>query len=116
MKKATLIALVFLAFSVTAFAPPRTLAGESSSLAASAPGSGERAPSSVDNSAKPTPAPNKLSLQATPGKPPRPTATPLKIPPPADPKMTNLLMGFGVLAVAVVIVGVWLNWGRIFKG
>lgn len=118
MKKWTLLALAAFALSATAFtsnihrhSSPALKAAlfYSSSLVDSNPVDGATL-------AKPTQAPKKISAQATPAKPARPTSTPLKIPPPADPKMTNLLMGFGVLAVVVVIVGVWLNWKRIFKG
>jgi hypothetical protein len=39
----------------------------------------------------------------------RPTPIPLVIPPPADPGQTRLIILGGVIAVVVVIVGVWIN-------
>ena len=39
----------------------------------------------------------------------RPTPVPLVIPPPADPRQTRLIILGGVIAVVVVIVGVWIN-------
>jgi hypothetical protein len=47
--------------------------------------------------------------RATSTRTPRPTSTPLTIPPPSDPETSRIMVAFGVLAVIVVIVGLWLN-------
>jgi hypothetical protein len=53
---------------------------------------------------------NPSELQAAkPTRTPRPTSTPVPIPPPAEPFSLNLMIFFGVLAVTVVLVGVWIN-------
>jgi hypothetical protein len=39
----------------------------------------------------------------------RPTSTPVPIPPPANPSATSLMILFGLIAVIVVVVGVWIN-------
>jgi hypothetical protein len=44
-----------------------------------------------------------------PTRTPRPTTTPVPIPPAANPNATSLMILFGLIAVIVVIVGVWLN-------
>ena len=44
-----------------------------------------------------------------PTRTPRPTSTPVPIPPPQDPGKMNTMIFFGVVAVIVVIVGVWIN-------
>ena len=54
-----------------------------------------------------TPLPDKKN--AAPTRTPRPTTTPVPIPPPANPNATSLMILFGLIAVIVVIVGVWLN-------
>jgi hypothetical protein len=46
---------------------------------------------------------------AAPTRTPRPTTTPVPIPPAANPNATSLMILFGLIAVIVVIVGVWLN-------
>jgi hypothetical protein len=46
---------------------------------------------------------------SAPTRTPRPTATPIPIPPAANPNATSLMILFGLIAVIVVIVGVWLN-------
>lgn len=87
------------------------------------------APTPVLPSFTPLPSPTQLSAttptltapaleeiwidQSTPTKSPRPTPTPLTLPPPADPGRTNMMIGFGVLSVIVVILGIWLNRRRI---
>lgn len=50
--------------------------------------------------------------QLEPTKTPRPTRTPLTIPPPQNETQTNLMIMFMALAVVVVIIGVWLNRER----
>jgi len=45
----------------------------------------------------------------------RPTPTPLKIPPPADPRMSRLIIGFGIISVVIVIFGIWINRHKVFK-
>jgi hypothetical protein len=51
--------------------------------------------------------PEKKNLAPT--RTPRPTTTPMPIPPSANPNATTLMIIFGLIAVIVVIVGVWLN-------
>jgi hypothetical protein len=55
----------------------------------------------------PTQPPEKKNLAPT--RTPRPTTTPVLIPPAANPNATSLMILFGLIAVIVVIVGVWLN-------
>lgn len=45
----------------------------------------------------------------TPTRTRKPTATPVPIPPPSDPAKARMMIGFGVLAVLVIIIGVWIN-------
>jgi hypothetical protein len=63
-----------------------------------------------------TPAPTIITGKgqgnARPTRTARPSATPVISPPPPDPDMTNLMLAFAGLAVAVVLVGVWINRGR----
>jgi hypothetical protein len=40
---------------------------------------------------------------------PRPTATPVTVPPPTDPNRVMMMVAFGFLTVIVVLVGVWIN-------
>lgn len=64
---------------------------------------------------EPSPTPEPTEEPVAPGKPtrtPRPTATPPVIPPSADPSRSNMMIVFGVLAVCVVLVGVWINRDR----
>lgn len=51
--------------------------------------------------------PEKKNLAPT--RTPRPTTTPVPIPPAANPNATSLMILFGLIAVIVVVVGVWLN-------
>jgi hypothetical protein len=51
--------------------------------------------------------PEKKNIAPT--RTPRPTTTPVPIPPAANPNATSLMILFGLIAVIVVIVGVWLN-------
>ena len=53
-----------------------------------------------------TPDPSKAT------RTPRPTRTPVPIPPSADIGRTNAMIGLSILAVVVVIFGVWLNRRR----
>ena len=59
----------------------------------------------------PTPAVTSPSQKKNPAptRTLRPTSTPVSIPPPANPNATSLMILFGLIAVIVVIVGVWLN-------
>ena len=47
-----------------------------------------------------------------PTRTPRPTITPPVIPPPQSASQTNLMIIFVILAVLIVIVGVWINRER----
>jgi hypothetical protein len=58
--------------------------------------------------ATPTSAPPEKK-NSPPTRTPRPTTTPVPIPPAADPNATSLMILFGLIAVIVVVVGVWLN-------
>jgi len=49
---------------------------------------------------------------AKPTKTPRPTKTPLAIPPSQNVSQTNLMILFVALAVVVVLIGVWINRER----
>jgi hypothetical protein len=40
---------------------------------------------------------------------PRPTSTPVPIPPPPEPGNIYLMIFFGVVAVLVILIGVWIN-------
>lgn len=42
-------------------------------------------------------------------KTPRPTPTPLLIPPPADPNTTNLMICFSLIMISVILFGLWIN-------
>ncbi len=46
---------------------------------------------------------------------PKPTATPLKIPPPTDPRNLNLLILLGILIISVVIFGIIINRRQLKK-
>ena len=43
---------------------------------------------------------------------PRPTNTPPVVPPAADPVRSNWMIVLAVMAVLVVLLGVWINWRR----
>ena len=43
---------------------------------------------------------------------PKPTGTPIPTPPPANPAENNMMIFFVVIAVLVVIAGVWINRQR----
>jgi hypothetical protein len=45
----------------------------------------------------------------SPTRTPRPTSTPMVIPPSANPSTTTLMILVSLIAVIVVVVGVWLN-------
>lgn len=49
-----------------------------------------------------------------PTRVPRPTPTPIPVPPPTSQNTIQLLVVSGVLVVAVVIFGIWLNRNRVF--
>lgn len=66
----------------------------------------------------PTPVPSATpTIEPTKGPTPtrirKPTATPLTIPPPADPGTSNLMVFFGLLIAIVIIFGITLNYRRI---
>lgn len=44
-----------------------------------------------------------------PTRTPRPTSTPVPVPPAANPNATSLMILIGLIAVTVVVIGVWLN-------
>jgi cyanophycinase-like exopeptidase len=46
----------------------------------------------------------------TPSRTPRPSATPLAIPPPANPGSINLMIGFGMVALVVILIGLLINY------
>ena len=50
-----------------------------------------------------------------PTKTPKPTSTPIPTPPPSDPSTNNLMAIFGILIVVVIIMGIWINWRRVFR-
>ena len=49
-----------------------------------------------------------------PTRAPRPTPTPIPVPPPTSQNTVQLLVVSGVLVVAVVFFGIWLNRHRVF--
>jgi hypothetical protein len=57
---------------------------------------------------------NLENQKKQPTRTPRPTPTPLVIPPPADPNSSNLIVLLGILSVLIVLVGVWLNRKRLY--
>jgi hypothetical protein len=61
-------------------------------------------------------APDKLVQAETPEptRAPRPTSTPIAIPPPSDPGTIQLMVIFGILVVLVVIFGLLLNRNQVF--
>ena len=63
---------------------------------------------------RPTPTPTDAPPEPTPTKAHRPTPTPPVIPPPTNMSTTNLMVLLGVLIVIVVLLGVLLNYQRVF--
>lgn len=63
---------------------------------------------------QPTPTPTDAPPEPTPTKVHRPTPTPPVIPPPTNMSTTNLMVLLGVLIVIVVLIGVLLNYQRVF--
>ena len=68
------------------------------------------------NQPKTTPTPSPAAFRITETsqildkhKTPRPSPTPLLIPPPADEKTNRSIIGFGILSIIVVLFGLWLN-------
>lgn len=59
-------------------------------------------------------APEKKQKNDQPTKAPKPTATPLVIPPPADPGASNAMVGLAIVSVIVILFGFWLNRQRVF--
>jgi predicted RNA-binding protein len=57
---------------------------------------------------------NLENQKKQPTRTPRPTPTPLVIPPPADPNSSNLIVLLGILSVLIVLVGVWLNRKQLY--
>ncbi len=68
--------------------------------------------STLTASATPIP---EVTLTPSPTVRVKATPTPLVIPPPTNPGTRRLMVGFGVLIVLVVIVGIWINRERAFK-
>lgn len=65
----------------------------------------------------PTPTPSAIpdpTKTPEPTKRRKPTATPLEIPPPSDPGTSNLMVGFGVFIVVIILIGIGMNWRRLF--
>jgi cyanophycinase-like exopeptidase len=63
----------------------------------------------------PSPSPTVEPTEGpTPTKTPKPTATPLTIPPPANPGTSNLMVLFGLLIAVVILIGIGINYRRIF--
>lgn len=63
----------------------------------------------------PSPSPTvEPTVGPTPTKTPKPTTTPLTIPPPSDPGTSNLMVLFGILIGVVILIGIGLNYRRIF--
>ena len=58
--------------------------------------------------------PTETPEPADPTRTPKPTSTPIATPPPADPETINMMIIFGVIAVIVIIIGVWINRQRTF--
>jgi len=48
-------------------------------------------------------------------KTPRPTATPLIIPPPTDIKTSRIIIFLGAIALLIVVFGVWINREKLRK-
>jgi hypothetical protein len=63
---------------------------------------------------QPTPNPTDTPLEPTPTRAHRPTATPQTIPPPTNMSTTNLMVLLGVLIVIVILIGVLINYQRVF--
>ena len=52
------------------------------------------------------------AVRANPSRTPKPTPIPPEIPPPTDRRLLHSMILFSVLAVVVVIFGVWINRDR----
>lgn len=63
------------------------------------------------NTQTPTPLPTRTNAPP-PTHTSRPTITPPAVPPPADPRHANMMILFAILAVMVVLIGVWINQRR----
>jgi hypothetical protein len=63
----------------------------------------------LEGTATPTFTQDLEKKNPAPTRTPRPTSTPVPVPPAANPNATSLMILFGLIAVIVVIVGVWLN-------
>lgn len=106
--------IVFLLLSMSAF---RIRANHSTVSPAShisiLPEGKPQATAIADQSLQPV-APEKKPKNNLPTKTPKPTGTPPVIPPPADPGATNLMIGFALTSVIVILFGFWLNRQRVF--
>ncbi len=60
-----------------------------------------------------TETPSDITLHGRPTRTPRPTATPLVIPPPSDPVKTNQMVVMGSFVVLVIVFGILINRKRI---
>lgn len=63
---------------------------------------------------QPTPTATDVPPEPTPTRTHRPTPTPPVIPPPTNMSTTNLMVLLGVLIVIVVLIGVLLNYHKVF--
>jgi hypothetical protein len=70
---------------------------------------GRAAPAPVDFGLK---APS-AAMANQPTRTPRPTATPVIVPPPADPTSSNLMIILAGLIVLVILLGLWINRRRV---
>jgi hypothetical protein len=57
----------------------------------------------------PTPTQGTPIPAIEPTKKPRPTPTPVFVPPPSDPEYLRLMIALGVIMVAILLFGIWIN-------
>jgi len=50
---------------------------------------------------------NNVTLTAKPTRTPRPTSTPVSLPPSPNPTITNLMVILGIITVMIILFGVW---------
>jgi hypothetical protein len=65
----------------------------------------------LELSATPTSLDNKGQKQKTT----RPTPTPLLIPPPSDPRTTDLIIVMSIIMISVILFGLWINRWKFTK-
>jgi hypothetical protein len=68
----------------------------------------------AQSESQPTPTADQ-SKKNKPTKTPKPTSTPIPTPPPSNPSTNNLMAFFGILIVLVIILGIWVNWRKVFR-